>query len=149
MKKITVIKFVAYDGAQFANEKNCAEYENLCFAVDAIMSRFPPRPDTKDCSFDNGEGSIQHEASTFNAVRLALLNLVQKHIKSNWVQLSIEDPTMHPSWVGRLLDEDREVEPLRKAWLRISCIDKMYREWGQGYYAEHPEKGTFIQLNTL
>ena len=147
MKILTRTVYKAVDGAEFDNKEECIKYEELIKAVNSIMSKLPPKPKDDTCSFSNGEGYIQHSDINFNKVRLELLELMRLHIKSDWIQQNIDDSTIHSSWIGCLLDENREVEPIRRAWFRISCTDSKYREWGQGYYAEHPEKGNHIKLN--
>jgi hypothetical protein len=147
MKTLTRTIYKAVDGTESESKEKCLKHEQLSDDVSLIMSILSPLPKQKDCSFANGEGFIQHDKYYFDRVKIQLLKLMKKHINSDWIQQSIDNPTIHSSWVGRLLDDYRELEPLRRAWCRISCTDFKYREWGQGYYAEHPEKGTNKQLN--
>ena len=37
--------------------------------------------------------------------------------------------------------------PLERAWGRIACIDKQFREWGQQYFANNPSEGKQVRLN--
>jgi len=139
----TITKYKAVDGVEFYTHKECEDYELLIEEVDNIMSVLPSPIET--CDFFNGSGYIQHDKDTFESVRLKFLQLCQKHIDHNWLQQTIEG-NCHPSWVGRLLD-DYNIKPLYKSWNRLSRIDKLYREWGQQYFVEHPNKAKQIQLN--
>ncbi len=147
MKILTRTVYKAFDGTEFESKEECQKHEQLSKDVSLIMSILSPLPKQKDCGFANGEGYIQHDKVMFDRVKIQLLELMKKHIKSDWIQQFIDDPTIHSSCVGRLLDDYIELEPLRIAWCRIGCTDFKYREWGQRYYAEHPEERTNKQLN--
>ena len=65
-----------------------------------------------------GDGYYQHDIDDVNRAKLDILNICKENI---------------------------DHKPLEKAWYRISCIDKYYREWDQPYFAANPHKG--IQIN--
>ena len=77
-------------------------------------------------------------------LRIKTININKTKIKHKWIQQSIDDDTIHPSYVGRIVDGNA---PFSKAWYRFMCIDKDYREWGQGYFALHPNEGKQVKLN--
>lgn len=136
MKMVT--KYKANDGAEFDNANACKKYEQLCAEIDAVMATLPRRPADKDCKFANGHGYLQHNQETFLAARAALLTIGNRLIPHKWFQQSLSNTDIHPSWCGRLIDEVSA--PLSRAWLRISCVDKEFREWGQPYFANNPDK---------
>lgn len=138
MKKIE--KYKAIDGTEFNNENECLDYENLIKKVDNIMAELPPLPKDDGCRFSNGEGFVQHNKTILRKVQINLLKLAQKHIDHKWLQQTIDDENVHPSYVGRLID-DYNIRPLNKAWHRFMCIDKLGREWGQPYFALNPNEG--------
>ena len=141
MEQIT--KFKAIDGTEFYSENECLDYENLIARVNAIMGKLPVRPN--DTDFINGEGFIQHEKSDLITTRIAILEICKEYINHKWVQQTMDNETVHPSWVGRLLG-DYGIKPLEKAWDRFYCIDNHFREWGQPYFAANPDEGQQVRL---
>lgn len=144
MKKIT--KYEAVDGTEFDTENECATYEKLMEKVNSIMAELPNKPNDDGCHFSNGGGYIQHDKTVLQNVKTKLLIEIKKHIDHKWVDETMKDETVHPSYVDRLLD-DYHIQPLRNAWGRILCIDNKAREWGQPYFAYNPTKGTQVKLN--
>jgi len=136
----TITKFKAIDGTEFTSETECLKYELLIKRVDEIMALLPPTPKDDGCSFANGEGYVKHEKQTLRKVQVRLLEICKEYIDHKWIQQTIDDENVHPSYVGRLLG-DYGIRPLEKAWYRFSCVDKQGREWGQPYFANNPEKG--------
>jgi len=143
MKEIT--KYKAVDGTEFNSPQTCTEYEALIDTVKDIMSELPPLPENDGCSFVNGGGFIQHDLIILRHVKHSLLELMKKYIDHEWVQQTIDDDNVHPSWVGRMVDDNR---PLRDAWHRIYCTDKLGREWGQPYYVENPDRAKQFCINS-
>lgn len=135
----TITKFKAIDGKEFTDKQECIKYELLIDRVNSIMNTLPKRPDS--CDFSNGSGYLQHNEITLRNTKISLLTICKEYIDHKWIQQSIDDDTIHPSWVGRLLD-DYGIRPLNHAWYRFQCIDSKYREWGQPYFASNPEKAT-------
>jgi len=140
----TVTKYEATDGAQFDNMQDCIAHEDLCKEIDSIMSTLPVRPNNPhNCDFENGHGYVQHKAEVFYDVREKLLNIANRIYKHKWFDQSIKDKSVHPGWAGRIIGETSR--PLSKAWYRIMCTDKKFREWGQPYYADNPEQASSQQ----
>jgi len=137
MEKIT--KFKAIDGREFYEESKCRDYENLIEEVEQIMGAFPPLPQNDGCKFVNGGGYIQHSRESFERVKSALLDVASRYISHQWIQQTKADPSVHLSYAARLISEIG-LQPLENAWNRLLCADKLYREWGQPFFAEHPEK---------
>ena len=137
MKAIT--KYQAADGAEFATESKCAAYEALCSEVAQVVAALPTLPEDDGCDFVNGHGYIQHDADTFRRAREALLKIAQRECPHHWIDDSLaKGDEVHASWAGRIIGDSSR--PLYSAWNRIACTDKQFREWGQPYYAEHPEQ---------
>lgn len=142
----TITKYVAYTGAEFTIEADCLDHEAKSKAVDAIVAQLVPRPKGPSCDFENGSGYIQQERETFFKVRRELLELAKTETTMKWIQQSIDDPTAHPSWAARIISESTNGQ-LARAWHRISCTDKDFREWGQPFYANNPDQATHKKLN--
>lgn len=139
-----IVKYKANDGTEFLDRLECEKYESLIKRVDHVMSPLVKIPDTID--FANGHGYIQQDDLKFKSVRMTLLHLMLEYVDHKWIRQSIDDDTIHPSWVARYIG-DTMYTPLYKAWHRISCTDEQFREWGQPYYRNHPEAGDQKQLN--
>ena len=131
MKSFT--KFKAVDGAEFNTKKECIEYEKMIKKVNAIMKPLGRLPKDPHCDFANGMGYIQHNPSDVEVVKSKLLAFGIKY-------LHIEGECRF-DWLGRYAGDSRDTAPLYRAWLRLYCVDKKGREWGQPYYAFNPEKG--------
>ena len=137
MKKIT--KYRADDGTEFNSEAEAVNHDALCLEIKEVMSELPKRP-SNGCKFENGEGFIQHQPHVFFGVRHALLAIGKRYIELGWIDQAIKDRNIHPSWVIRLFDE--RCPALSRAWYRIMCTDKKLREWGQPYFADHPDEAS-------
>lgn len=145
MEQIT--KWKADDGTEFTEESECAAYEKMCADVTLVMSAFPAQPENDSCSFANGGGYLQLSEEVVADVRGKLLDIIATKIDHKWVEES-RDTKIHPSYVDRLLG-DYDIRPLCSAWGRLSKIDKQWREWGQPYYATHPDEGKQIMLGSV
>lgn len=141
-----IIKFKADDGTEFDSEMSCKEYEVICARVEAIVCELPPRPNLPHCHYENGGGYLQHDPVAFKQVRYRLLELANELSPHHWFVEAMNDENVHPSYPARLIGE-MPYRALDKAWSRIYCTDKQFREWGQVYYAENPTKGHQVRLN--
>lgn len=144
-----IIKYQAKDGKEFDNSDNCKKYESLIDEVKAIMQKLPPIPEMNGCDFENGYGYVQHTEAEFNEVKNDLLNIAERMVKHKWIEQTRNDKTVHLSWVARLIGEYGSLLPLSKAWDRLLCVDSELREWGQPYFAEHPEKAPYWNQKKL
>jgi hypothetical protein len=134
--------FESEDGERFDTEAECKAHEDLCSEIEKILDTLSPLPEDDALKFVNGEGYIQHDAATVASVRVALLKIAQRYSKNPpWFQQAIDDPSIHSSWASRLIG-DACPSPLYEAWNRIACIDKSSREWGQPFFAEHPDEAS-------
>jgi hypothetical protein len=143
----TITKFQAYNGTEFIDQTACLVYEVNCRRADDIISILPPKPNLPGCGFENGDGYLQHDREVFLKVRRLLLEqaLVEfpddKHLEQ-----SLAEDDVHPSWAARIIGECC-TKQLDRAWYRIYCTDKEFREWGQPYYALNPTEGKQVCLN--
>jgi hypothetical protein len=142
-----IIKWQADDGREFQEETECKAYESLCGEVASIMATFPAHPKNDGCRFANGHGFIQLSEVVVKEVRNKLLDLISGEINHRWVEES-RDMSVHPSYVARLVGETG-LRPLYNAWNRITCVDDQWREWGQPYYASHPDQGDQLMLASV
>lgn len=147
MKKIT--KYKSNDGKVFDSKKECLEYELLCDQVDQVISQLD-HPKSFSCNdFENGEGYIQHDPIIFLKVKKELLQLMAQKIDHHWISKAIESigtDRVHPSLIGRLLS-DYGISPFNRYWYRIQATDSQFREWGQIYFANNPDKGKNFCIN--
>ena len=128
----TITRYLAQDGSVFDTEKKCREYESLCKKVKKIMKPLGKLPLDKGCKFANGEGYIQHNPSVIEVAKSQLLALGKEY-------LHIKEERSF-GFAGRCFD-DYGVSAINDAHNRLSCCDENGREWGQQYFAVHPEKG--------
>lgn len=142
-----ITRFKANDGTIFDDQSKCMEYDLLISKTINIMSDMESVP--QDTDFVNGSGFVQHKPEKVLEVKRKLLELIKTKINHDWIQQTIDalgTQNVHPSWVSRLLG-DYGIKCLNSAWHRFSCIDSRYREWGQPYFANNPEKGDQKRLN--
>ncbi len=141
----TITKYKADDGREFLDAGECRTHEENCSLAENIMSEMCPRPGGTD--FANGSGYIQHEPSKVLEVRAKFLEFCKRYTTHKWIQESIDKGfEAHASWAARIIGEAAP-DTIYKHWHRFSCIDSSGREWGQPFYADHPEKAESNQLN--
>lgn len=127
----TITQYQANDGTIFSSKEECLAHETLCDEIDLIMIRLNPRED--DSFKDNDIDFIQQYPAIFYNVRNDLLLIAKRLTTHQWIDQSIVDPAVHPSYAGRIIDEISR--PLSRAWYRIMSTDKHCREWQQPYFA--------------
>lgn len=138
MKEETVTIYTCIDGKQFDNERSAKLYEDILWEIHSIERNLPERPDNTD--FANGHGYIQHQMESLRQARELLYDLALR---------------VHPSMIEydffsygfvRALDDSNSV--LGKLYYRlVTCVDADLREWGQPYFANHPEHAKQVRLN--
>ena len=143
----SVQRYMADDGAEFGDANECLTYEVANKSLNKLMSRLNPVPEDDGCRFGNGHGYVQQDATTVNQVMKQLVKLAEPIIGKDpkW-QPVLDDPFKY-RWgiIGRYLD-DCGNRNLYRAWGRFMNMDDQYREWGQGYFAMHPNEGEQIEL---
>lgn len=127
-----VIRYKATDGRIFYSKKKCEEYEIVLQKIETIMKGLKPKPVDNNCRFTNGGGYIQQNIKKVEKAKKELIALGMKFFeeKDKWSFNAI----------GRLFC-DSGYDCFYGAWMRLDCVDKFGREWGQPYYAANPTKG--------
>lgn len=141
----TITKYKSVDGIEFSDEAACAKYEATKAIIDGVMALLPAKPDLPGCEFENGAGFIQHDRETFTKVRRRLLEIANAEFPHKWFEQSMADDNANASWAARLIGEGNN-RALDRAWHRIYCTDAELREWGQPYYAMHPNDAKQVCL---
>ena len=131
MKPIT--RYESWDGCVFDSEEECRKYEMLLLAVERIMEPLGKIPKHKGCDFENGEGYLPHTVGDVIAAKAALVELGRHHLNIKSTEVGFYN-------IGRYFD-DNNVSCLYHAWSRLYCCDEKGREWGQAYFASHPNEG--------
>jgi hypothetical protein len=148
VKAITV--YEAADGARFDKETECIAYEDLCLEVGSIMEKLKPRPDDAGCNFSNGTGFRQHSKESFLDAQRSLVKIARRFFNDKYSTPHFDHaeaavfPVGH-TMVSRFINEGCP-RPVDRAWHRLGCFDKQFREWGQPYYAMNPDKGEQVSL---
>lgn len=139
MKKIE--KWVARDGSEFLEEGGALGREYLLDKLDKIDSLLPAHPDTTD--FSNGHGYIQHKARNIEKAK----NMLYELACDEWPVLS----EYHLESYGFLchLSDNSRMYPFNHLYSRlVYCMDtNLWREYGQGYFTNHPNEVEQICLN--
>lgn len=147
IERVTIYRTT--DGSEYRSIEKADAYESRVERLAPIMARLPQLPENDGCQFVNGHGYIQHDYETARAVMNDVLNLIEELFEHKWIdQTRAKGPReAHPSWVGRLIS-DYDDKALNRAWNRFMCIDwNTMREYGQPYYAAHPDKAAGGQIN--
>ncbi len=141
-----ITKYKAHDGREFLDSDECAVHEQNCTIALGIANKLPGKP--SGCDFSNGSGYIQHTRDNVLNVRNEFLEFVKRYTKDiSIIQQTIDKGfDAHSSWAGRIIDECTP-NSISKHWYRFMCIDAQFREWGQPYYADNPDKAEQVQLN--
>lgn len=124
---VEVKRYIAEDGREFKEAIKCLEYEAKIRVITAIMSALPLEP--SDMYFLNGHGYVQHDKQTLLKVESELRTFLPDEFKD----IEIIGNSL------RYLDSFSD-SPLYKAIQRFCCIDSNSREWGQPFYALHPDE---------
>lgn len=138
MKEVTC--FIADDGTLFEERSGCLDYEALCFQLEGLRVRYlRDRP----TSFEEGQ-CIQQESESVLAyqrevIRLALQYGVLPTDNANVEFGLIANRPVGLSLIGRYLDEGGN-RALNKAWWRLMCMDRQFREYEQPYHAIQADK---------
>lgn len=125
-----IIQYQSDDGHIFNTEAEALAQEVLCRQIALATLPLGPRCDLP--GFSSGCGYLQHDPQAVKVCESVFRRLVP-----------CDDKTPI-SAIGRFhLDgETARTRALHKLYWRLSCIDDQSREWGQPFYAMHPEEGT-------
>lgn len=145
-----ISKYVSIDGQEFNSTEECRKHERLLEKAEVIFDRWPKVKDD-GCKFANGGGYVQLTKEVYDEVRNGFLDLVKEvYSKDKDIQRVVEiTKNMDSNWgiIGRYLSDYDS--PLYRYWCQLMHVDagapdvkvKLYRLWGQGFYALNPDKG--------
>lgn len=123
MKSITMYQSV--DGKTFKSKDDCVKHEVEYYMAQNIFSDLNPIPTQTD--FVNGYGYVQQDLNTVGKVKANFHQLCNKSIGKD----------VPFGFIGRYLPD---TSSLGSYFTRFLCIDSKGREWGQPYYATHPDQ---------
>lgn len=131
-------QYQSEDGKIFNNEQECEKYEVILAKVNKILSDMPCGE--KIDRFTNGRGYIQHSADVVQSLKESIVELANEYFnpKDNYKYFNY--------YLSRCID-DSNMKCLSKMSYKIMCIDEDNREWGQPYFAAHPNEAEQIRLN--
>lgn len=128
-----ITQYKTIDGAIFDTEEAAHKHEILVAAIEKAVKPLGKRLEYHKSQ----EGWVWHKKENVEKAKLDLLKLIRPLAK-NFPEL-LEDIdknplSIHPmSFIGRLLDDNDT--PIKKGWGRLQCIDDLYREHNQPYFA--------------
>jgi hypothetical protein len=132
-----VTRYQANDGSEWATLEEAEKRDKESSHVALAMKPLRSTPDTSE--FRMGNVYVQQKADAVGACKKDLIAATRPFLGRWMADTEANGRDMmdvHPSTFGRFIDDTGS--PLSLAWARLWCIDKQCREWGQPYYAEHP-----------
>lgn len=137
MKRID--KWVSRDGEEWKTKEEAMHREYTLNRLESISSILPEYINTT--SFANGHGYIQHNPKSVIRARNMLYELACEEFSS------ISQYEIKKYGFLRTIQDNNS--PLTKLYSRlILCMDEnLWREYGQGYFTNHPEKVEDVCLN--
>jgi hypothetical protein len=107
------------------------DFHNIILSerIKGIMSILPPS--YSELGIVGGDKYIQHIPDDVEKAQSDFLKLCSEELKND---IYIDDKIHRQGIIGRYLD-DCGIPILYKVWNRFMCIDELYREWEQPYYA--------------
>lgn len=145
MKSKTI--YVAEDGTRFETAKEATTADRLIVRLQKATKPLGKKPSDPHCDFSNGGGYIQHDMKVVLLCRIAVVKILREgplkwYMAERTEKEGLKDSDWHPSGIlSRVIDDSDLPDRVKNIWYRFSCIDVKGREWGQPYFALHPEKG--------
>lgn len=140
-----VSRYEALDGTLYDTQKACLKRDRMIQRIRRITDTWPKVPDDDNCNFANGHGYLQWTEKQFLAAKKAILTILAGEFKKGSTEYAaILNPKTHLSWPCRMADDMDHLtdRPLN----RLYCVDSRFREWGQPYFASHPETGEQVEI---
>ena len=139
-----VKRYQAEDGRIFDNAEDAVKHDAKCATVKELAKLLKPIPENDGCAFANGSGFVRQDPLKVQEYKRQIM-LLGKDLHCNMEKRAANPIEVHPqSIVGRILSDCDNV--LYGAWRRVMCMDDQFREWGQPYFALHPEEGKQVEL---
>ncbi len=131
----TVMKFVADDGKEFEDMKECVQYETLCARVHELEKlMLSELPVGTDYIQQNRKKVLE-----FQRCAIAMLKEAAPWASAQWeVWMEIEHP-IGGSHLGRVASE--QLRPIAHMFWRLHCMDREFRKFSQPFYAIAADKG--------
>lgn len=129
------IIYTAHDGARFDTKSEAIAHEHLIADVQEAMKPLGEVPQ----AVKDGKGWVQHSETSYRTAHRALCRLSAPLVKGFghvYAACMNAPDAVHPFGImGRIMDDTGG--PLARAWSRLGCIDRQFREHQQPYYATH------------
>ena len=139
MKRIE--KFVASDGSEYLTEQEAIHRERLLDELNFIESLLPEHPHTTE--FSNGGGYIQHDPKRVTQAKMMLYKLActKMSVLTNY--------KLETYAFSRYLSDNTSMGVFYSLYSRlVYCMNTdLWREYGQGYYATHPDEADQVCIN--
>lgn len=143
----TVTRYQAFDGREFVDADECRKYELVSEQALLAVKPLGEKPELPYCGFEDGEGFVQHAREVVDQAKHDLAVVARLVFGDKYVdQFVANGMNVRKGILGRMISESG-YHSLREAWGRIECIDEQFREWGQIFYALHPDEGRELRLN--
>lgn len=125
------------DGCIFSTLVEAEKYDVLLQTCNEIEAKLMTTPED-DMDFANGTGWIQHPKGSKITLGMNLLNLTNKHFNTSYINLD---------GMAKKIIHSSRVSCLNHLFNRYTCISNDDREFGQIFFAEHPNKAKGGQIN--
>jgi hypothetical protein len=135
-----VTKFQAKDGRLFDSQESCGKHESMLLAVEKAIGLLEPVPQDDGCKFANGGGYVQQDMMEVHESMREVVEISGVNIDKCKIDFMRNPFPYRNSIIGRYLS-DGDNNAVYAAWCRFMCMDDLYREWGQPYYAANPNAG--------
>lgn len=132
-----VTHYQANDGTLWDVAEQAEKRDALVARIERAKALLTPRP--SDVRFENGHGYVQQDPARVRLCKIDLLTIASELSSYDVFRSNPDLVNPRGSIAGRIID-DMDHPVLYNAWYRLMCMDDEYREWGQPYYATHPEQ---------
>lgn len=132
-----ITKYKAVDGKEFVTELECRNHESHIEQASEVNKILPSAVDD-NCSFVNGDGFIQQSPEDIAQFKKSLADLIGQKMGE---EVKLKFLFNSRGIAGRIIDDSGETY-IYKLMTRLHCIDEQNREWGQVFYAIHPERAS-------
>lgn len=135
--------YIADDNTEHETMEQAKDHNIFIADIAKAIEPLGKRYKGQYCDYENGSGYVQHNPISVLEAKKNIIAICKIKVPHKiWDYPAGE---IHPhSFACRLLSERNSF--LYAAWRRFMMIDEQGREWGQPYYASHPEAATMKEL---
>ncbi len=147
IQTITEIVKYKFKEFEFKTLKEAQAFEKRYEEGEKISKLLKKLPKDDGCCFSNGEGYVQHDLVKLNNFYDALgVANIKKYGKKKEDREKLKEAVEKRawSWIGRFYAEGDAI--FHKMVWRALCIDDKGREFGQPYYANHPNEAKLFEI---